>query len=500
MTMEHHDVIIIGAGLSGIGTACHLARECPSHSYLLLERRETIGGTWDLFRYPGIRSDSDMFSFGYSFRPWNALQTLADGSAIRQYITDTASEHGVSPHIRFGQETQQANWDSHSQRWTITTRNSAGETQQFSCRFLISCTGYYDHKQGYLPDFPGIESFKGRCIHPQHWPDDLDYHGKRVLVIGSGATAVTLVPAMAEAAAHITMLQRSPSYIMSVPAHDTLTSVLSHLIPKRWAYGLARRRNIAIQRWIYKAAKRWPERTRRFLLKGVSNKLDDLSLMPHFTPSYMPWDQRLCAVPNGDLFTAINSGKASIVTDQIVEFTEHGVRLVSGAELEADIIITATGLQLQVLGGTELTLDDVPCNINERMTYKGVLLESVPNMAWIFGYTNAPWTLKADIAARYVSRLLNHLQATGLAVAQATDRGRNKQSDSMMGALQSGYVQRANAILPRQGAALPWQLLNAYELDSTMLLEEPIEDAILELEPHQSGKQAPSRGSSRAVA
>ena len=500
MTMEHHDVIIIGAGLSGIGTACHLARECPGQNYLILERRQAVGGTWDLFRYPGIRSDSDMFSFGYAFRPWNALQTLADGPAIRQYISDTAKEHGVSPHIRFGQETQDADWDSATQRWTVTTRDNQGEEQKFSCRFLISCTGYYDHKQGHLPNFPGVDSFKGRCIHPQQWPEDLDYRGKRVVVIGSGATAVTLVPAMAEDAAHITMLQRSPSYIMSVPAHDTLTSVLSHLMPKSWAYRLARRRNIAIQRWIYKAAKRWPEKTRRFLLKGVSNKLNDQSLMPHFTPRYMPWDQRLCAVPNGDLFTAINSGKASVVTDQIAAFTENGIRLASGQELEADIVITATGLQLQVLGGTKLTLDGAPCKINERMTYKGVLLEGVPNMAWIFGYTNAPWTLKADIAARYVCRLLNHLQATGLAVAQANDRGANRQSHSMMGALESGYIQRANAVLPRQGAELPWQVLNAYEVDSAMLLEEPIEDEILELEPHQRGNPTPSHGSSKAVA
>ena len=500
MTMEHHDVIIIGAGLSGIGTACHLSRECPEHSYLILERRDAIGGTWDLFRYPGIRSDSDMFSFGYAFRPWNALRTLADGPAIRQYITDTAKEHGVLPHISFGQETQHANWDSKTQSWTVSTLDSKGARHLFSCDFLISCTGYYDHKQGYLPQFPGVDTFKGRCIHPQHWPEDLDYRGKRVVVIGSGATAVTLVPAMAQEVAHITMLQRSPSYIMSVPAQDTLTAVLSHLMPKSWAYRLARRRNIAIQRWIYKAAKRWPDKTRRFLLKGVSDKLHDQSLMRHFTPDYMPWDQRLCAVPDADLFAAINSGQASVVTDQISTFTEDGIRLASGQELKADIVITATGLQLQVLGGTQLTIDRKPCDISQRMTYKGVLLENVPNMAWVFGYTNAPWTLKADLAAAYICRLLNHLKASGLAVAQAADRGNNRQTDSMMGALQSGYVARANGILPRQGAALPWQLLNAYELDSVMLLDDPIEDAILELIPHERGKKVPDPGASKATA
>ncbi len=498
--MEHHDVIIIGAGLSGIGTACHLTRECPGHSYLILERREAIGGTWDLFRYPGIRSDSDMFSFGYAFRPWHALQTLADGPAIRQYIADTAREHEILPHIRFGQETQQADWDSTAQRWTVTTRDCRAQIRQVSCRFLISCTGYYDHKQGYLPDLPGVERFRGRCIHPQQWPEDLDYQGKRVVVIGSGATAVTLVPAMADAVAHITMLQRSPSYIMSVPAYDSLTCVLSKLLPKSWAYRLARRRNIAIQRWIYRAAKRWPEQTRKLLLRGVSKQLDDQSLMPHFTPSYMPWDQRLCAVPDGDLFNAINSGKASVVTDQIAEFTEHGIRLASGQELAADIVITATGLQLQVLGGTQLTLDGVPCKVNERMTYKGVLMEGVPNMAWIFGYTNAPWTLKADIAARYVCRLLNHLNATGLAEVRPRDRAGNALPESMMGALQSGYVQRANAVLPRQGAALPWRLLNAYEQDAPMLLDEPIEDAILEFTPYSPNRQAPYRGVSTAPA
>ena len=359
MTNEHFDVLIIGAGLSGIGTAVHISQECPGKRLAILERRQRVGGTWDLFSYPGIRSDSDMFSFGYDFRPWNDLNTLADGQSIRSYISETASEYGVDKLIRFGIETEQAQWCSEQQHWIVSARDlDTGLARHFSCDFLISCTGYYDHKTGYLPDFPGVEQFQGQCIHPQHWPADLDYRNKRVVVIGSGATAVTVVPAMADQAAHVTMLQRSPSYVMTVPARDKLTEVLRKIMPERWANDLARKRNILIQRWLFKAAKRWPERMRSYLLRQVAKQLDDQANMKHFTPSYMPWDQRLCAVPDGDLFKAINSGKASVVTDRIDRFTEHGIRLASGKELEADIVITATGLKLQLLGGTQLLIDD----------------------------------------------------------------------------------------------------------------------------------------------
>ena len=477
---ENYDVLIVGAGLSGIGMACHLARECPDKKVAILERRHAIGGTWDLFRYPGIRSDSDMFSFGYKFRPWNALKVLADGPSIRQYVTDTAREYGVDKKIQFGLKITGADWSSAQQSWNVTAvEEASGQLRSFRCRFLVSCTGYYNYDQGYLPRFPGEEQFKGLRIHPQHWPENLDYRGKRVVVIGSGATAVTLVPAMAEDAAQVTMLQRSPSYIFSVPGYDKLSEVLGRFLPGSWVYGLARWRNITLQRWIYKAAKRWPELVRRLLLSGVRRQLGKHYDMRHFTPRYQPWDERLCAVPDGDLFKAIKSGKADVVTDQIETFTERGIRLKSGQELEADIIVTATGLQVQVFGGVELRLDGRPRPLNKLMTYKGVLVQDVPNMAWIFGYTNAPWTLKADIACDYVCRLLEHMDRRGATVVTARAPEGEMQDETIFGALSSGYVRRASDTLPRQGRDLPWKVLHNYERDRPMLLDQPIDDGHL---------------------
>lgn len=484
MALEHQHVVIIGAGLSGIGMACHLVRDCPDKRFSIIERAENIGGTWDLFRYPGIRSDSDMFSFGYQFRPWNELKVLAGGPYIRQYIGETAEQYGITQHIQFGSEVTAADWSSAEQRWKLTVQSSAsGQSRTMTCDFLISCTGYYNHRSGYLPDFPGIEQFNGQCIHPQHWPEHLDYADKKVVVIGSGATAVTLVPAMAESAAHITMLQRSPSYIFSVPGQDKLSAVLRCFLPDAWVYKLARKRNISLQRWMFKAAKRWPDKVRKLLLNGVRKQLPDDFDMRHFSPSYNPWDERLCAVPDGNLFKAISSGKASIVTDQIETFTEQGIRLKSGQQLDADIIITATGLQLQVLGGMALSIDGKPCLINQQLTYKGVMMEGVPNMGWIFGYTNASWTLKADIAARYLCRLLKHMDEQQYKTVQAQDAEGCAVGESIMGSLQSGYVQRANEVLPRQGSKLPWRLLNDYARDSRMLLEEPIVDRYLQFCP-----------------
>ncbi|MFI8481332.1 flavin-containing monooxygenase [Pseudomonas sp. NPDC078700] len=484
MAHEHHSVVIIGAGLSGIGMACHLSRQCPGKGFSIIERRDNLGGTWDLFRYPGIRSDSDMFSFGYQFRPWNELKVLADGPSICQYISETAEQYGISQHIQFGYEVTAADWSSAEQCWMLTVQaNATGQIRTVSCDFLISCTGYYNHRSGYLPDFPGIEQFNGQCIHPQHWPEDLDYRGKNIVVIGSGATAVTLVPAMAEEAGHITMLQRSPSYIFSVPGRDQLSALLRRFLPESWVYKLARKRNIAVQRWMFKAAKRWPNKVRNILLKGVRKQLPDDFDMRHFSPAYKPWDERLCAVPDGDLFRAISHGKASIVTDQIDTFNPQGIRLKSGQQLDADIIITATGLQLQVLGGLTLSLDGKPCLINQQLTYKGVMMEGVPNMGWIFGYTNASWTLKADIAAGYLCRLLNHMDEQQQKTVVARDTEGCAVDESIMGALQSGYVQRANEVLPRQGSKLPWRLLNDYARDSTMLLEEPVADPYLQFAP-----------------
>jgi cation diffusion facilitator CzcD-associated flavoprotein CzcO len=481
---EQFDVLIIGAGLSGIGTACHLARECPDKRVGLLERRNQLGGTWDLFRYPGIRSDSDMFSFGYKFRPWNAPKVLADGPAIRQYIADTAAEFGVDKKIRYGVKVLSADWSSKHSRWTLKAVNEAtGEAREYTCNFLITCTGYYNHDAGFLPRFPGVEQFKGRCIHPQHWPENLDYSGKQVVVIGSGATAVTLVPSMAGKAGHVTMLQRSPSYVFSVPAIDKISRVLGRFLPDSWVYGFARKRNILVQRWLYQACKRWPKLMRRFLLNNVRKHVGENFDMSHFTPRYMPWDERLCAVPNGDLFSALKSGQASMVTDQIETFTETGIRLKSGKTLEADIIVTATGLNIQMLGGMDLRVDGEARPLNGQMTYKGILVENVPNMAWMFGYTNAPWTLKSDIAGEYLCRLFKHMDAKGVQVAMPRDAEGCSIGIGMLDSLNSGYVQRAKDTLPRQGSKLPWKVLMHLEHDSKMLLEEPIDDGVLELQP-----------------
>ncbi|CLO86765.1 monooxygenase [Mycobacterium tuberculosis] len=424
---QHFDVLIIGAGLSGIGTACHVTAEFPDKTIALLERRERLGGTWDLFRYPGVRSDSDMFTFGYKFRPWRDVKVLADGASIRQYIADTATEFGVDEKIHYGLKVNTAEWSSRQCRWTVAgVHEATGETRTYTCDYLISCTGYYNYDAGYLPDFPGVHRFGGRCVHPQHWPEDLDYSGKKVVVIGSGATAVTLVPAMAGSnpgsAAHVTMLQRSPSYIFSLPAVDKISEVLGRFLPDRWVYEFGRRRNIAIQRKLYQACRRWPKLMRRLLLWEVRRRLGRSVDMSNFTPNYLPWDERLCAVPNGDLFKTLASGAASVVTDQIETFTEKGILCKSGREIEADIIVTATGLNIQMLGGMRLIVDGAEYQLPEKMTYKGVLLENAPNLAWIIGYTNASWTLKSDIAGAYLCRLLRHMADNGYTVASRAMR------------------------------------------------------------------------------
>ncbi|BAN47237.1 NAD(P)/FAD-dependent oxidoreductase [Metapseudomonas resinovorans] len=483
--MPDYDVLIIGAGLSGVGLACHLATDSPTTRVGILERRQAVGGTWDLFRYPGIRSDADMFTFGYDFRPWHSLKTLADGPSIQKYIDDTAREHGVRQKIRFGIRTTSARWSSERQLWTVLAVDvDTGEPRSFTCRFLVSCTGYYSQDEGYLPEFPGRERYQGIFIHPQKWPEGLDYKGKRVLVIGSGATAVTLVPAMAEEAAHVTMLQRSPSYVITVPGEDKLTGLLRRILPAEWAYGFARHRNIWLQRAIFKASKRWPEQVRGLLLKGVRKQLGDSVDMRHFTPTYMPWDERLCAVPDGDLFKVLREGKASVVTDHIETFTETGIQLESGEHLDADIVIAATGLKLQVFGGTDLYLDEQKVAINERMTYKGVMSEGLPNVGFIFGYTNAPWTLKADLSSKYLCRLINHMRSHNLSVVVPQSPEGERQTASIMGdSMQSGYVQRGNAVLPRQGRSLPWRVTNDLKIDRDMLLNQPIEDTALSFRP-----------------
>ncbi|TQM33074.1 flavin-containing monooxygenase [Nocardia bhagyanarayanae] len=479
---RHVDVLIIGAGLSGIGVACHLTRERTGRSYAILERRSAIGGTWDLFKYPGIRSDSDMYTFGYGFRPWHGTKVLADGPHIRQYVEDTAAEYGVTEHIRFGRKVTTARWSSETELWTVTALDEqTGATEEWTSNFLVGCTGYYDYDKGYRPEFPGEENFRGQIVHPQHWPEDLDYRGKRVVVIGSGATAITLIPAMADDAAHVTMLQRSPTYITALPADDPVAvGMKAAKVPAKLAYRIGRARNIALQRASFQLSRTNPAAAKKLLLAAVRLQVGADLDMRHFTPTYNPWDQRLCVVPNGDLFKVLRSGKASIATDRIDTFTETGIRLASGEELEADIVISATGLTVQMLGGASLEIDGEPVVTRDRVVYKGALLDGVPNAMMVLGYTNASWTLKADLAAEYFCRLLNHLKANGLtkfvAVAKDGDRG----ADSVMGgALTSGYIKRGDAVMPRQGTNGPWQVVNNYFRDRALLRKAPLEDGVL---------------------
>ncbi|MFE7799645.1 flavin-containing monooxygenase [Nocardia sp. NPDC057440] len=479
---RHVDVLIIGAGLSGIGMACHLTREQTGRSYAVLERRTAIGGTWDLFRYPGIRSDSDMYTFGYGFRPWIGTKVLADGPHIRQYIEDTAAEYGVTDHIRFGRKVTTARWSTEAGLWTVEAIDQqTGDTEVYTSNFLVGCTGYYDYDNGYRPEFPGEADFGGVIVHPQHWPADLDYRGKRVVVIGSGATAITLIPAMSQDAAHVTMLQRSPTYITALPADDPVAVGMKLTrVPAKVAYALGRARNIALQRASFQLSRTNPEMAKKLLLGAVRMQVGKGIDMRHFTPSYNPWDQRLCVVPNGDLFKVLRSGRASIVTDRIATFTETGIRLESGAELPADIVISATGLTVQMLGGATLEVDGEPVVTRDRVAYKGALLSGIPNAMVVLGYTNASWTLKADLAAEYFCRLLNHMQTKGFDKVVAVAEDGDRSEDSLMGgALTSGYIQRGDAVMPRQGTRGPWKVINNYFRDRVMLRKGPIEDGVL---------------------
>jgi cation diffusion facilitator CzcD-associated flavoprotein CzcO len=477
-------VLIVGAGLSGIGAGYHLQANCPKRSYAILEARDCIGGTWDLFRYPGIRSDSDMYTLGYSFRPWKQAKAIADGPSILSYVRSTASENGIDRKIRFHHRVGRAEWSSDDARWTVTAqRSDTNEEVQISCSFLLMCSGYYRYDEGYTPELPGIERFQGRIVHPQHWTEDIDYAGKRAVVIGSGATAVTLVPAMAASAEHVTMLQRSPSYIISLPAEDRIANFLRRALPSKWAYAIVRWKNVLLTMLSFQLSRRRPALVKALLRKGQEKRLPPgFDIDTHFKPTYGPWDQRLCLVPDGDLFEAISSGRASIVTDQIETFTETGLRLASGAELEADLIVTATGLNMLAFGGMEIAVDGEDVELPQTMTYKGMMLSGVPNMALAFGYTNASWTLKCDLTCEYVCRLLNHMDANGY--GQCTPRNR----DSSIGEepfidLTSGYVKRAIEKFPKQGSRAPWRLYQNYALDVISLRFGSIEDEALEFSP-----------------
>ncbi len=492
MNSEYFDVVIVGAGLSGIGAACHLQRDCPGKRYVILEGRPAMGGTWDLFRYPGIRSDSDMHTLGYDFKPWRESKAIADGPSILCYINETATEHAVDRHIRYRHRIVKATWSSESAAWTLEARQTdTNECVAIRCSLILMCTGYYRYERGYTPTFAGRERFAGEIVHPQQWPEDLDYRGKKVVVIGSGATAVTLIPAMAKEAGHITMLQRSPSYVVSRPDTDRIARFLDKVLPAKTAYAITRWKNIALQQWLYRRTRTSPGMVRRQLLKWVRRELGpDYDVERHFTPGYDPWDQRLCVVPNSDLFKAIRAGKASVVTDKIVTFTEHGVRLESGAEIDADIIITATGLDLLVLGGVEFIVDAAPVDFSQALTYKGIMFSGVPNLVSTSGYINASWTLRADLAARYFCRLVNHMDARGY--RQCTPRLR-AEDEAMerrpwVSGFSSGYMQRAFERLPKQGDRAPWTNPQDYRIDRQMFLEGEIEDGVLVFErQHATG-------------
>lgn len=478
-SLEHLEVLIVGAGLSGIGAAWHLQDRSPAKSYAILEARGDLGGTWDLFRYPGIRSDSDMHTLGYRFKPWTATKSITDGDSILEYVRRTARESGIDRRIRFHHQVIRAEWSSAESRWTVEAkRTDTGETVRLTCDFLWTCSGYYRYDEGYTPEFEGVERFPGPLVHPQHWPEGLDYSGKRVVVIGSGATAVTLVPAMAKEAAHVTMLQRSPTYIASLPAEDPIAVRLRRRLPERAAYAAVRWKNVIIQSLFYQLSRRRPDLIKRWIRKGVERSLPaGYDVDKHFKPKYNPWDQRMCLVPDGDLFRAISSGEASVVTDRIATFTERGIELSSGEELKADVIVTATGLNLLFLGGIELAVDGERVDVPSKMTYKGMMLGGVPNMAFTVGYTNASWTLKADLTSEYVCRLLNHMDAHGYrrCVAEVDP----SVSEQPLLDFTSGYVQRSLDQFPKQGSKEPWKLRQNYVLDIRATRRGAIDDGAM---------------------
>ncbi len=462
--MEHLDVLIVGAGLSGIGAAYYIQHHFPRKTYALLEARDAIGGTWDLFRYPGVRSDSDMYTLGYRFRPWQDPKAIADGPAILSYIRETAAEYNIDQHIRFGHKMCSASWSSADSLWTVEAQTAQGIIT-LTCRFLYMCTGYYDYDDGYTPAWDDIERFEGQIIHPQKWPQTLDYADKQVIVVGSGATAVTLVPAMTDQAAHVTMLQRSPSYIFSMPAEDGLTNTLRRFLPERVSYLFARWKAILLTMFSYIMSRRFPQTTKRNLIKLVRQELGaGYDVETHFTPHYNPWDQRLCLVPDSDLFKAIKSGKASVVTDHIEGFTPDGVRLRSGQVLPADIIVTATGLVMRLMKGIDIRIDGESVTLSKLIAYKGMMFSDVPNMALAFGYTNASWTLKCELTSEYVCRLLKYMDKHGYTQCIPRRDDPSIQDEPAVN-FTSGYVQRALAELPGQGSKKPWKVHQNYILD-----------------------------------
>jgi monooxygenase len=478
---SHFDVLIVGAGISGISAAYHLQTRCPNKSYAILEGREALGGTWDLFRYPGIRSDSDMYTLGYSFRPWTNAKSIGDGPSILAYVRETAEAYGIDRKIRYRHRVERARWSSDEARWTVEAREtSSGEAVRLTCRFLFMCAGYYDYESGYTPDFPGRERFRGRIVHPQKWTPDVDYEGKRVVVIGSGATAVTLVPELAKKAAHVTMLQRSPTYVLSLPERDAMANWLREHVSPTLAYSIARWKNVLVSMAFYQLCRRYPDRAKRILIGGVRKLArGSVDVAAHFTPTYEPWDQRLCFVPDGDLFAALRDGRASVVTDRIASFTETGLKLESGKELEADLVVTATGLNMKVLGGLEMEVDGERVDLAKTMAYKGMMCSDVPNLALAIGYTNASWTLKCDLTSEYVCRLLNYMDLHGYTrcCARRSDPALKEQP---LIDFSSGYIQRSIDKFPKQGSFAPWRLYQNYALDRMALRHGRLDDGAME--------------------
>ncbi len=481
MSIEPVDTLIVGAGLSGIGSAVHLLQGLPQQSVLILEARERLGGTWDLFRYPGIRSDSDMHTLGYSFKPWTGAKAIADGPSILQYVQETAQEFGVLPLIRFGHKVVTAQWDSAQARWHVAVKRLADDAViQVQCRFLLMCSGYYNYAHGYTPAFPGMDSFKGRVVHPQHWPQDLDYRGQQVVVIGSGATAMTLVPEMAKLAAQVTLLQRSPTYVVARPSRDAIADGLRRVLPPTWAYALTRWKNVLTGLFFFTLARRKPELAKARILQGAAQALPaGYPMDPHFTPTYQPWDQRICLVPDADLFDAISRGRAHMVTDTIEMIEPQGIRLKSGEFLRADVIVTATGLDLLGFGGMEISVDGVPLKVAQCLSYKGMMLNGVPNFAYVFGYTNASWTLKSDLTGQYVLRLLRHMRRKGLDSVWPQLNDATVQPEPWVD-FSSGYFQRAMDRFPKQGSKKPWRLYQNYVRDLLALRWSALADGVLQ--------------------
>jgi len=475
------DILIVGAGISGIGLAAHLSKNCPKRSFAIIERRESVGGTWDLFKYPGIRSDSDMSTFGFNFKPWKKASVLADGTSIKNYLAEVVEEYQLESRIHYQHRVLNANYDTHTHKWSVKIENAQGKTETWVANFVLGCTGYYNYDQGFQPEFPNQDAFKGTFIHPQHWPENFDYSGKKVVIIGSGATAITLVPAMVKGGAgYVTMLQRSPTYIASVPSIDMVYDKMRKYLSEDMAYKLTRARNIGMQRGIYALAQKQPKLLKKLLLNAVKFQLKGKVDMKHFTPDYEPWDQRLCVVPDGDLFKILREGRASVETDHIEKFTETGIQLKSGKHLDADIIVSATGLNIQILGGMQASIDGKPIDTSKHMLYRGVMVSDIPNMALIIGYINASWTLKVDIAAEYICRLLNYMDMNGFDEVLPEGNAAELLEDTVMGSLTSGYIARAANVMPKQGKHGPWRVSNNYLADRKDLKTATFEDDILQ--------------------